>query len=65
MVERPRQLDRSRLRRHENERGSCRVWIERAREVDEMCAIPGQIWSRRECAGLACPERGVGPKGTR
>ena len=31
------------LRRHEDERVSRRVWIERASEVDEVCAIPGQI----------------------
>ena len=34
-VERPRQLDRGRLRRHEDERGRRRVWIERASEIDE------------------------------
>lgn len=36
------------LRRHEDERVSRRVWIERASKVDEVCAIPGQIWSAAE-----------------
>ena len=48
MVERPRELDRGRLRGHEDERGCRRVGIERASEVDEVCAIPSQVWSAKE-----------------
>ena len=50
IVERPRQLLRGGLRRHEDERVGRRVGIERAREIDEVCAIPGQI-RQREAAG--------------
>lgn len=48
MGERPLQLIRRRLGRHENERARGGVAIERAGEVDEMRAIPGEIGSAKE-----------------
>ena len=48
MVQRPPQLSGGRLRRHENEGGGRGDWIERPTEVDEMCAIAGQVWSAEE-----------------
>jgi hypothetical protein len=47
-IERPRQLSRGRLRRHEDERVGRRVRIEGASKVEEVCAIPGQIGSAKE-----------------